>query len=113
MLVHSFSAMDRHDGTSNGTARLPQLGTPEPLARPAAAAAPGLARPEAEPGVRAPAHAPGAAPPVVWPGSSQGLPATRGPSARPTRAWLRTRRPPNPLLTSCHRGRPACRRPGY
>ncbi|XP_027692136.1 transcription factor AP-2-alpha isoform X1 [Vombatus ursinus] len=27
MLVHSFSAMDRHDGTSNGTARLPQLGT--------------------------------------------------------------------------------------
>uniref|UniRef100_A0ACB8FC36 Uncharacterized protein n=1 Tax=Sphaerodactylus townsendi TaxID=933632 RepID=A0ACB8FC36_9SAUR len=26
MLVHSFSAMDRHDGTSNGTARLPQLG---------------------------------------------------------------------------------------
>ncbi|KAF6345823.1 transcription factor AP-2 alpha [Rhinolophus ferrumequinum] len=104
---------DRHDGTSNGTARLPQLGTPEPLARPAAAAAPGLARPEAEPGVRAPAHAPGAAPPVVWPGSSQGLPATRGPSARPTRAWLRTRRPPNPLLTSCHRGRPACRRPGY
>uniref|UniRef100_A0A6J0U0G4 Transcription factor AP-2-alpha n=1 Tax=Pogona vitticeps TaxID=103695 RepID=A0A6J0U0G4_9SAUR len=27
MLVHSFSAMDRHDGTSNGTARLPQLGS--------------------------------------------------------------------------------------
>ncbi|XP_063154951.1 transcription factor AP-2-alpha isoform X3 [Candoia aspera] len=27
MLVHSFSAMDRHDATSNGTARLPQLGT--------------------------------------------------------------------------------------
>ncbi|XP_040288159.1 transcription factor AP-2-alpha isoform X5 [Bufo bufo] len=26
MLVHSFSAMDRHDGTSNGTGRLPQLG---------------------------------------------------------------------------------------
>ncbi|KAJ3611089.1 hypothetical protein NHX12_021105 [Muraenolepis orangiensis] len=26
MLVHSFSAMDRHDGTSNGSARLPQLG---------------------------------------------------------------------------------------
>ncbi|XP_014109978.1 transcription factor AP-2-alpha isoform X1 [Numenius arquata] len=27
MLVHSFSAMERHDSTSNGTARLPQLGT--------------------------------------------------------------------------------------
>ncbi|XP_063307806.1 transcription factor AP-2-alpha isoform X6 [Pelobates fuscus] len=27
MLVHSFSAMDRHDGTSNGTGRLPQLGS--------------------------------------------------------------------------------------
>uniref|UniRef100_A0A8C2RQR9 Uncharacterized protein n=1 Tax=Capra hircus TaxID=9925 RepID=A0A8C2RQR9_CAPHI len=113
MLVHSFSAMDRHDGASNGTARLPQLGTPEPPARPAAAAAPGLARSEAEPGVWAPAHAPGAAPPAVGPGSSQGLPAARGPPARPPRAWLRTRRPPDPLLTSRHRGRAACRRPGY
>ncbi|XP_077125967.1 transcription factor AP-2-alpha isoform X7 [Ranitomeya variabilis] len=27
MLVHSFSAMDRHDGASNGTGRLPQLGS--------------------------------------------------------------------------------------
>ncbi|XP_032874929.1 transcription factor AP-2-alpha isoform X2 [Amblyraja radiata] len=38
MLVHSFSAMDRHDGTSNGTPRLPQLGTvsqsPYPTAPP-------------------------------------------------------------------------------
>ncbi|XP_035882444.1 transcription factor AP-2-alpha isoform X4 [Phyllostomus discolor] len=100
---------DRHDGTSNGTARLPQLGTPEPPARPAAAAAPGLARPEAEPGVRAPAHAPGAAPPAAGPGSSQGLPTARGPPARPARAWLGTRRPPDPLLTSRHRGRPGKR----
>ncbi|XP_073080170.1 transcription factor AP-2-alpha isoform X10 [Manis javanica] len=100
---------DRHDGTSNGTARLPQLGTPEPPARPAAAAAPGLARPEAKPGVWAPAHAPGAAPPAVGPGSSQGLPAARGPPSRPTRAWLRTRRPSDSLLTSRHRGRPGKR----
>ncbi|XP_036744619.1 transcription factor AP-2-alpha isoform X2 [Manis pentadactyla] len=100
---------DRHDGTSNGTARLPQLGTPEPPARPAAAAAPGLARPEAKPGVWAPAHAPGAAPPAVGPGSSQGLPAARGPPSWPTRAWLRTRRPPDSLLTSRHRGRPGKR----
>uniref|UniRef100_A0A2K5NFS0 Transcription factor AP-2 alpha n=3 Tax=Cercopithecinae TaxID=9528 RepID=A0A2K5NFS0_CERAT len=104
---------DRHDGTSNGTARLPQLGTPEPPARPAAAAAPRLARSEAEPGVRAPAHPPGAASPAVGPGSSQGLQAARGPPARPTRAQLRTRRPLDPLLTSCHRGGPARRRPGY
>ncbi|GCB73152.1 hypothetical protein scyTo_0002378 [Scyliorhinus torazame] len=38
MLVHSFSAMDRHDGASNGTPRLPQLGTvnqsPYPTAPP-------------------------------------------------------------------------------
>ena len=78
---------------------------PEPPARPAAAAAPGLAGSEAEPGARAPAHAPGAAPPAVGPGSSKGLPAARGPPARPPRAWLRTRRPPDPLLTSRHRGR--------
>uniref|UniRef100_A0A9L0SDB2 Transcription factor AP-2 alpha n=1 Tax=Equus caballus TaxID=9796 RepID=A0A9L0SDB2_HORSE len=82
---------------------------PEPPTRPAAAAAPGLARPEAEPGVWASAHAPGAAPPAVGPGSSQGLPAARGPPARPPRAWLRTRRPPDPLLTSRHRGRPGKR----
>ncbi|XP_059544578.1 transcription factor AP-2-alpha isoform X15 [Myotis daubentonii] len=82
---------------------------PEPPARPAAAAAPGLARPEAEPGGRAPAHAQGAAPPAVWPGSSQGLPTARGPPARPARAGLRTRRPPDPLLTSRHRGRPGKR----
>ncbi|XP_045697692.1 transcription factor AP-2-alpha isoform X4 [Phyllostomus hastatus] len=82
---------------------------PEPPARPAAAAAPGLARPEAEPGVRAPAHAPGAAPPAAGPGSSQGLPTARGPPARPARAWLGNRRPPDPLLTSRHRGRPGKR----
>ncbi|XP_072323096.1 transcription factor AP-2-alpha isoform X4 [Scyliorhinus torazame] len=38
MLVHSFSAMDRHDGASNGTPRLPQLGSvnqsPYPTAPP-------------------------------------------------------------------------------
>ncbi|XP_036725221.1 transcription factor AP-2-alpha isoform X4 [Balaenoptera musculus] len=78
---------------------------PEPTARPAAAAAPGLARPEAEPGVWAPARAPGAAPPAVGPGSPQGLPAARRPPARPPWARLRTRRPPDPLLTSRHRGR--------
>lgn len=83
---------------------------PEPPARPATTAAPGLARPEAEPGVWALAHAPGVTPPAVGPGPSQGLPAARGPPARPTRARFRARGPPDPLLTSRHRGRPGKRR---